>query len=203
MNIQKIFILFYFLLISITSRSHEEHHHNSLSHEKPRPLLANSIYNIESPWTNQEGKTHKLSVLRGKITVLAMTYTSCQSACPIITANMKQIERQVPEQMKDKVQFAIFSFDHQGDTPKNLKDYAKKQTLDLKLWNLFQGTKVGVQELALVLGVKYKRDANGDYEHSNIITVVDAEGLIQYQQVGLNTDPAETLATIKKINFRQ
>lgn len=206
MNLQKYFFLFYLLSvlsIPISSWSHEHHHDKSVADEKPQPILANSIYNIESSWINQEGQSQKLTAMRGKITVLAMTYTSCQASCPIITANMKEIERKLPDNMKGKVQFAIFSFDHQGDVPKKLKEYAKKQSLDLKQWSLFQGTKSGVQELALVLGIKYKRDAKGDYEHSNVITVVDTEGLIKYQQVGLNADSTETLATIKKLNLEK
>lgn len=208
MKINKMGMVFCCLLLMVRMawsedrNNHNNHnnHSNALSKAKPEPILTNSIYNLDSLWTNQEAQANKLSVLRGKTTVMAMAYTSCQSACPILTANMKQIERQLPESIKGKVQFALFSFDHEKDLPAKLKEYAKKQSLDLKQWSLFQGTKSGVQELALVLGVKYKRDSKGDYEHSNVITIVDSEGLIQHQQIGLNADMKETLAVIQKMN---
>lgn len=197
--ISKIFFL-YFLGVASSFAGEHDHHGGNLANERPQPILSNSIFNLEAKWTNQEGKANKLNALRGKVTVLAMTYTSCQAACPIITANMKQIENKLPDKIKNKVHFAIFSFDHQKDVPEKLKGYASKQSLDLNRWSLFQGSKNGVQELALVLGIKYKRDSKGDYEHSNVITVVDSEGLIKHQQIGLNTDPSETVGVIQKLN---
>lgn len=180
------------------AQAHE--HHGTHKEEKSNPILSSSIYNLESKWTNQDGKVIKLDSLRGKVTVLAMAYTSCQAACPILTANMKEIENKLSKDIKDKTQFAIFSFDHEKDVPEKLKSYSNKQSLDPIRWSLFHGTKKGVHELALVLGIKYKKDSKGDYEHSNVITVLDSEGNIKYQQVGLNTNPMETISVIQKLN---
>lgn len=204
---KKITILFYaaFILFNglplarAQAHDHSAHMKGSLANEKPKPVLDNSIFNLPSSWTNQDGKKQDLESLRGHITVVAMTYTSCQAACPILIANMKDIEKQLPESLKSKVHFAVFSFDHKKDLPEKLKSYSQKQSLDLSRWTLFHGSKNSVQELALLLGIKYKRDSQGDYEHSNVITVLDSEGLIKYQQVGLNADSKETLETIKKL----
>lgn len=197
------FIIVSVLIVLFATENFSEAHDHSKSHfadEAVQPLSGESIFNLESVWKNQNKEDQKLSSLRGKMTVLAMTYTSCQSACPIITSNMKQIEDLLSQEIKDNVQFRIFSFDHVKDTPEKLKLYAAKQSLDMTRWSLFQGTKNGVQELALVLGIKFKRDANGYFDHSNVITLLDSEGLIKYQQVGLNTDPAPLLKAIKDLN---
>jgi len=47
--------------------------------------------------------------------------------------------------------------------------------------------------------VIYKRDANGDFAHSNLITVLNAEGEIVLQQPGLNLPPDEIVAKLKTI----
>jgi protein SCO1/2 len=37
-----------------------------------------------------------------------------------------------------------------------------------------------------LLGVKYKREGNGQYAHSNLITLLNGQGEIIYQLAGLN-----------------
>jgi protein SCO1/2 len=56
-----------------------------------------------------------------------------------------------------------------------------------------------VRELAALLGVIYREDANGSFAHSNVITVLNAEGEIVYQQPGLNLPPDEIAAKLKAI----
>ena len=56
-----------------------------------------------------------------------------------------------------------------------------------------------VLELAALLGVKYKRDARGQFAHSNVITVLDANGEIVSQQIGLNGDAAPTATAVQKL----
>jgi len=53
-----------------------------------------------------------------------------------------------------------------------------------------------VLELAALLGVKYKASANGQFAHSNVITVLNAKGEIVHQQIGLNEDVSETAQTV-------
>ena len=56
-----------------------------------------------------------------------------------------------------------------------------------------------VLELAALLGVKYKEDSNGQFAHSNVITVLNAKGEIVHQQIGLNEDISETVQTLVKL----
>jgi protein SCO1/2 len=48
-----------------------------------------------------------------------------------------------------------------------------------------------VQDLAMLLGVKYKQDAGGQFSHSNLITVLNTEGEIKFQRSGLQGDVLE------------
>jgi protein SCO1/2 len=188
-------ILFCFTFFSfLTVRAHEGHHMNSDS-ETPK-ISGESIYNLKSMWTDQNGKSIKLSDLRGKKLILAMAYTSCQNACPIIVEDMKKIESKIGGS-KDTV-LALFSFDTEKDTPKKLKEYAEKKRLSDR-WILLNGSKKSVRELAAVLGIKYTKLPSGDFDHSNIINLIDKEGIIRFQQVGLNKEPEEFLNQYSKI----
>jgi protein SCO1/2 len=53
---------------------------------------------------------------------------------------------------------------------------------------LFHGGANSVRELAAVLGLRYKQDENGDFDHSNVIFLLDKDGVVRSQQLGLKGD---------------
>ena len=61
---------------------------------------------------------------------------------------------------------------------------------------MLRGSADDTLELAALLGVKYKRETSGQFAHSNLITVLNADGEIVHQQIGLNQDIAETVKRI-------
>lgn len=186
---------------SLKADDHSHHHHHEADEKKEAAAVVSdeSIYNSGAVWTNMNGEKKLLPSLKGKVRVIAMVYTSCQYACPIITADILRIEKAIPEKLKDKVGFALFSFDPQRDTPEALKKYFNKKDLGSGRWELFTSNEQGVRELAAMLGVKYKKDKDGEFKHSNLIFVLDQEGVVKHQQVGLNQDPHETVEAITKL----
>lgn len=155
-----------------------------------------SVYNLSTVWLNQDSQPFPLQKLKGQPVVLAMVYTSCQSACPILVSDMKNIAKALSPKEQEQVKFALFSFDPEEDVPSQLKHFAKGQSLDLTHWSLLTAQPDAVRELAAVLGVQYKKNASGEFSHSNIITILDAEGKIRYQQTGLKQDPKASAQVI-------
>jgi protein SCO1/2 len=167
------------------------HVHNSLDADRPAPLSGSSIYLAASTWTDMDGKPALLRSLRGKPVALAMVYTNCTTACPLLLANLKLIESALSPEVRGGVWFALASFDSERDRPDVLKKFAAARDLDPSRWRLFHGDPAAVRELAMLLGVRYKRNAQGDFDHSNIITILDGEGVVRHQQVGLGSNAAE------------
>ncbi|MDX1604427.1 MAG: SCO family protein, partial [Salinimicrobium sediminis] len=66
-----------------------------------------SIYNLPSTWTTQNGENIQLEDLRGNVLVMVMIYTSCKAACPRLVADMRNIEKQVPEEALENVKFIM------------------------------------------------------------------------------------------------
>jgi len=161
------------------------------------PLPGTSIYNLTSNWTNQDGKRINLESLRGEPTVVAMGYTSCKDICPMIVADMVAIEDRAKASSLKGVHYAFFSLDSTVDTPERLKAYAGDHGLDLGDWVLFNGDDKAVRELAAALGVRYRRDASGGFDHSAIITILDADGRIVAQQPDVT---ANTEEMVKKLS---
>ena len=158
-----------------------------------------SLYLLDSKWTSDVGKIIPLSVLRGRPQIVAMFFTHCEYACPILVNDMKKLQAALPADVRAKVDFLLVSFDTKRDKPESLAAFRKKETLPVTSWTLLRGAADDVRELAALLGINYAPDARGQFAHSNLITVLNAEGEIAFQQPGLNGDPAALVAAIGKL----
>ena len=158
-----------------------------------------SLYQLESLWTSDLGKTIRLGVFHGRPQVVAMFFAHCEYACPIIVHDMKAIEARLPDDLRDRVGFLLITFDSERDTVEVLHEYRMRHKLPVTNWTLLRAKPDDALELAALLGVKYKRDLRGQFAHSNLITVLNAEGEIAHQQVGLNQDPVQMVGAIQRL----
>lgn len=156
-----------------------------------------SVYHLPSTWTTQDNENIQLEDLRGNVLVMVMIYTSCKAACPRLIADMRNIEKQVPEKYLDKTKFIMVSIDPETDTPQRLSDFAKENEMEDEHWMFLRGTPEDTREFAAVLAVSYKKISPIDFSHSNIISVFDEEGVLVHQQEGLGVDNTETVEAIK------
>ena len=158
-----------------------------------------SLYQLESTWTSDVGREIKLGVLQGRPQVVAMVFTSCEFACPIIVNDMKRIAAALPADLRGKVNFTLISFDHERDTPAKLHAFRQRMILPVANWTLLRGGPDDVRELAALVGVNYRQDARGQYAHSNIITLLNSAGEVDFQQSGLNIDPSQMVERISAL----
>ena len=150
-----------------------------------------SLYQFTGEWHDQRGDTLRLSRFAGKIPVVAMVFTRCAYACGRIVADIRHMEKQVPANLKDKVVFVLVSFDSERDQPARLKEFAAQMQLEGDKWVLLHGDEAAVRELSMLLDVKYKKQPNGDFAHSNSITLLNTRGAIaaRTEGLGVNVQP--------------
>ncbi len=160
-------------------------------------LSAESIYQLTDTFTTQDKKSISLSSFSGKPTVVAMVFTHCPYACPRITSDMVDLEKKLKE-YDGKINFLLVSFDSERDVPDTLKKFAENMNLD-KNWTLLHGNEDLVRTLSVLLNIQYAKDAEGNFSHSNIISVLNKDGVLKYQNEGLNVNQDQTLANIKKL----
>lgn len=160
------------------------------------PANGNSILQLGSKWKNQKGKVIDISDLQGKPRLLVMLFTRCETACPLIVEDLKQIAKEINPAKADNVAVSIFSLDSFRETPESLSAFAVKRKLPPN-WELYTADADAVAELAAALGVRYKRLQNGDFIHSNVIYFLNAKGEIAAQKEGIKTPRGEF---IKKMN---
>ena len=160
----------------------------------PRAALSDgSLYQLDSTWTNDVGTQVKLDSLKGRPQVVAMFFANCTYACPLLVYQMQQVQAALPEGLRDKVGFTLISFDTERDTPTVLHNYRVGRGLAKEDWTLLRGTSDGVLELSALLNVKFKKDAQGQFLHSNVLTLLNTEGEIVCQDVGLSSDHGEII----------
>src|SRR5678815_3484567 len=132
-----------------------------------RPALAagkptdKSLYLLESKWTSDVGREIRLGTLRGRPQIVAMFFTHCEFACPILVSELKTIESRLPAAVLGKVDFLLVSIDSKRDTPGELAAFREKRQLTRERWTLLHGEADDTRELAALLGVSYAEDSRG------------------------------------------
>ena len=162
-------------------------------------LTDKSLYQASATWTNDTRMPVSLASLRGRPQIVTMFFASCEFACPILVNDMKRIESALPEGTRTNVGFVLVSFDSTRDHPAALAAFRKLHGLNAN-WTLLTGAPDDVQELAVLLGVKYKQDQRGQFAHSNLITLLNAEGEVVMQQLGLNQPGTELVAALQRLS---
>lgn len=161
-------------------------------------LSSESIYQIDNEWFNQDAKKIKLSSLQGKKQIVALIYTHCLHTCPIIVASMQLLEKQLNN--SEEYGFLLVSLTPSSDTPKVLKEFAIKRKLNLDSWNLLTANDKQVRRLAMAMNIKYKPSSEEEVAHSNIITVLDEQGLILFQVPGNTSGIKEAQQKLEKLD---
>ena len=162
------------------------------------PVSDRSLFQLDSSWTNDQNAGLKLGALGGRPLVVTMFFAKCEYACPVLVHDMKRVQAALSEDARGKVGFVLVSFDTERDTPAVLAEYRKIHELPAN-WTLLRGAPDDVLELAALLGVKFKKDARGQFAHSNMLTVLNGGGEVVHQQIGLNQTPDETVKQLVQL----
>jgi protein SCO1 len=166
--------------------------------ESLKEIPGESVYNLTSTWTTQKNESLKLDHFKNKIVIAAMVFTHCESACPRIVADMQRIESSLTQKELQQVTFLLISMDPERDTPARLSEFAAEHKLNAN-WTLICSNQDATMEIANVLGVKVKKLEGGGFDHSNIIQVINQEGVLVHQQNGFAVEQDETLKGIRNL----
>lgn len=167
--------------------------------------LAASLADIKSQWlTTEDKKVTIASTAAGSTySLIAMVYTSCAHACPLTIAKMQKILKDFKAKNVTDVQVILASFDVKGDRPDKLKKYQGDKKLDVKKWHFLAAeSEADARELAVTLGISYKDLGDGDFSHSNVITLLGPGGEVLSSIDNLNADSdklVEALQAHKKL----
>lgn len=145
--------------------------------EAAQPALpADSLFRLESQFSDQDARTFRLGERRGTPQLVAMFYTSCKFVCPLIVDSAKGVEHALTPDERARFGILLVSMDPARDDTAALKSVANKRKLDPTHWTLARTEKADVRKLAALLGVRYRALADGEFNHTSTLYLLDAEG---------------------------
>ncbi|MBK9323533.1 MAG: SCO family protein [Bdellovibrionaceae bacterium] len=137
-----------------------------------------SLYDLKTNWRNTKNEKVSIDIARGSLTLIAMVYTSCAHACPMTISKVQDIQKDLLAAGFKNIKVVLASFDAKNDRPERLKKYQEARKLAQDQWIfLSPESESDARQLAVTLGISYKDLGNGDFSHSNIIALLDKNGI--------------------------
>jgi protein SCO1 len=142
----------------------------------------------------------------GSVMLVGYVYTHCPDICPMITYNMRDVQRALPDQ--DDFMLVSVSFDPDRDTPAILKDYANNYRLDQSSWKLLTGDKSEVESLLETLNIitvktptRFTEEEKPVYfiDHTDRVTLIDRDGNVRKHYSGSEFQADEVKADILRL----
>ncbi|WP_129645465.1 SCO family protein [Peristeroidobacter agariperforans] len=164
-----------------------------------RADTAGSIYQVAAALADQSGVLRRMDVYQGHPVLVTMFYGSCPMACPLLIDTLRATERAAPASERSQLRLLLISIDPERDTVANLKALGESRKLDPTRWTLARTDAASVRKIAAVLGIQYRKLPDGGYNHSSIVTLLDANGEIQYQSSVLGKADPELLTALDRI----
>ncbi len=125
--------------------------------------------------TDSAGQAFHSRSLDGKAWVADFIYTNCPAACPMMTAKMHSLEKQIHGD--HDVRLVSISVDPARDTPPVLNAFAKRFGGPTKQWIFLTGTPATVHEIAYT--TFHVGDVINKINHSTKFILVDKHAHIR------------------------
>ncbi len=170
---------------------------SALAADVPPPT--NSIYQLEIPLTNHDGRPVNLIDHRGKPLLISMFYTGCQFVCPRIIDALKKTEGALSPAERKNTAVLMVTFDPDHDDVAALKAVMVERNLDATQWTLARTDDRNVRKLAATLGIQYRALPSGDFNHTSVLILLDAEGRLVAKTSTIGEADQEFVKQAKKV----
>ena len=149
--------------------------------------------------TNQDGKRVSLADSNGTVRAITFIYATCKDTCPLLTAKMALMQRQLGADFGKRVRFVSITVEPEVDTPAVLKAYAGKFDADPAGWSFLTGRSEEIQDVVRKYGAFAKRVKPGDVDHLFLTSLVDRKGVLRVQYLGYRFDADEMLRDLRAL----
>lgn len=133
--------------------------------------------------TNQDGQKYIFKP-GGKLVLVTFVYTTCPDVCPLFSAHFAAIQHALAEEKRENYLLLTISTDPKRDTPAKLKAYAAAFKANLKHWQFLTGSEKDISAVWKSFGVNVKDHGNGQIQHTNLTTLIDAKGMRRVDYYG-------------------
>ena len=162
---------------------------------------------LERPVTSEE--------FRGKVVIANFIYTHCLDICPLLSAQMKNLQDRLREEqlLGGQAQLLSFTVDPARDTPAVLRAYAAGYQADPLAWRFLTGPPeiltplivagfhLGVEALPPPTASVHEHSGAPSYEvmHSGRFVLIDRQGRIRAYYDSQDFDPERIVSDIRAL----
>ncbi|WP_241138447.1 SCO family protein [Bacillus mycoides] len=154
-------------------------------------------------FTDQNKNKFGSSELKDKVWVADFIFTSCETVCPPMTANMAKLQNMLQKEGIKDVEFVSFSVDPEVDTPEKITEFMKVYEMDAKRTHFLTGyTRPDIEKFAKdnFQTLVTKPESNTQVIHGTSFYLVDRDGKVVKKYSGLQNTPYEDMIhDIKRI----
>ncbi len=140
---------------------------------------------------------------KGRVMLVGYVYTHCPDICPLITYNMRDIQREIPGE--ENFMLVSISFDPARDSPEVMNDYANNYRLNQSSWRLLTGNSdiidAALDDLeirTLKTPTRFTESGTPQYfiDHTDKVTLIDGNGNIRNTYSGSEMNSEKIIADI-------
>lgn len=179
-------LLYYFSTSGFTAFTLEEQRLIDLKEQPPE------FPDIEV--VDHKGREYNFDHFEGKYIFMTFIYTSCTTACPEMTSNMKHVYDSMDiDKYEDDLIFLSMSFDTKRDTVEVLNRYAGYFNVNDDNWRMLRVPDENDLETILnMYGVTVIAEGDADYQHNTSFYLIEPDGtlkeVLDYREVDSTVD---------------
>jgi protein SCO1 len=137
-----------------------------------------SVYQLNAILTDQNGSKSQWADAPKSVRIVSMFYSNCDYVCPLLFEAIKRAEATLPADQRAHLSVGLVSLDPVRDTPAALKRAAAQRDVDEVRWHLYRAAPADVRKIAALLGVQYRQLSSGEFNHSTVMILLDAQGRV-------------------------
>ncbi|CAM4246429.1 SCO family protein [Lacicoccus alkaliphilus] len=146
---------------------------------------------------DNKGRKYDFDEFEGKHMLMTFIYTSCATACPEMSSNMKYVYDMIdPALYEDDLVFLSVSFDTERDTVEVLDRYAGYFEADGGSWRMLRvPDEDDLEDILDMYGVTVIPEGDADYQHNTSFYLIEPDGrlgeVLDYREVGQAVETIE------------
>ena len=149
---------------------------------------------------DQHGKAISLASLKGRPVLIDFIYTSCASTCPVLTAKIAAVARELGPALGANVTIVSITLDPEHDGPAQLAAYAKSQTADNNGWLFLTGKPADIDQVLAAFKLRRMRESDGSIMHSVSAFLLGPDGHQIRQYNALDVSAKSVAADIDRLS---
>lgn len=167
----------------------------------PFPVIGNRAPNFLL--IDQDDQRVQVSQFRGKVVLLNFIYTHCTDVCPLTTAALARVQRELVHRgwWATDVVFLTITTDPLRDTPGVLRAYATRYKADFRGWHFLTGDPGTTQTVYKQYGIAIQARGGNLQDHASPTFVIDRDGVV-LGAYGTNPDPDAIVRDLVQLRAR-